>query len=234
MAILFGIDGTGATPLNEYDNDTEDSFVRRLCGDKSRVPISRIPIRRYERGPTLVGFRMMDAIHKGVDFITQQKNTGNNEPIVMTGHSRGAAGVVVVAKRLADRNIPVKALLLFDCVDRHILIDASVIPNNVEKVLHIRRDKRARSRESFGNDGTRWHSPTFYQEYFFMGTHGGMGGTYWKPKIKDGKPDHKMTDIINEKFPDGKTTITYQQDRDNSSVIWAFVQPFLRENGFVL
>lgn len=234
MAILFGIDGTGATPLNEYDSDTADSFVRRLCGNQSSVPISRVPIRRYERGPTLVGYRMLDAIQIGFNFITQQRHMGNNEPIVMTGHSRGAAGVVVLAKRLADQNIPVRALMLFDCVDRHIRIDSSVIPTSVGRVLHVRRHPHARSRESFGSSGTHWHPPTHYEARYFMGTHGGMGGTYWKPKIKNGRPDHNMSDIINEGIPDFRTTITYQQDRDNSSAIWTFVQPFLRENGFVL
>ena len=234
MAILFGIDGTGASDLNEYDKDTEDSFVNRLCGRKTvGVPVNRIPVRLYERGPDLPGFRMSAAIQSGLSFINQCRNAGNSAPIVLTGHSRGAAGVVVVAQELAKQNIPVRALLLFDCVDRHLAIDSSVIPTSVEKVLHIRRHPHARSRESFGNSGTHWHPPTHYEARYFMGTHGGMGGTYWKPKIKNGRPEHSMNDIINERFPDFRTTITYQQDRDNSSVIWGFVQPFLRQNGFI-
>ncbi len=225
MAILFGIDGTGATKDGEYNSDTADSFVRRLCGAHGTVQN-----RKYERGPTTVGFKMLHAIGAGVDFITQQRNGGNSEPIIMVGHSRGAAGVVVVAKRLQEQNINVHALMLFDCVDRHMFIDASRIPNNVANVLHARRDRQARSRESFGNDGTRSSAPTIYEERFFVATHGCLGGTYWKPKPEK---DEKLSDIINEGFPDGKTTITFQEDARMSGVIWANVQPFLRVNGYI-
>ncbi len=224
MAILFGIDGTGATKDQKYREDTADSFVRRLC---ERGPVV---VKGYERGPTTVGFKMLHAIRTGVEFIKTQRAAGNNDPIILTGHSRGAAGVVVVAERLKGDGINVEALMLFDCVDRHISIDASVIPNNVANVLHIRRHRSARSRESFGNDGTRWNAPTNYEERFFVGTHGSMGGTYWKPKVQDGE---KLTDIVNEGFPDGRTAVTFAQDKACSEAIWANVQPFLRAHGFV-
>lgn len=228
MAILFGIDGTGATNDSEYNQDTKDSFVRRMCEGGPVI------VKKYERGPTVVGFKMLDAIREGTRFIRAQREAGNNDPILLTGHSRGAAGVVVVAKRLREDGINVHAMMLFDCVDRHIFIDAAEIPNNVGKILHIRRARRARSRESFGNDGTRWSSPTQYEERFFFGTHGAMGGTYWKPEdTKDLNSNSKVWDeLINEGFPDGRTNVTFAQDRRCSEQIWGSVLPFLRDNGF--
>lgn len=226
MAILFGIDGTGATNDNKYRENTADSFVRRLC---EQGPVA---VKSYERGPTTVGFKMMHAIRAGVRFIKTQRAAGNDEPILLTGHSRGAAGVVVVAERLQEDGIDVHALMLFDCVDRHIFIDASVIPNNVGKVLHIRRDRMARSRESFGNDGTRWNPPTNYEERFFVGTHGAMGGTFWKPEGNPPPSDKSWGEIVDEGFPDGKTRVTFAQDKNCSEAIWANALPFLRDNGF--
>ncbi len=227
MAIIVGIDGTGGGVFPgqsrnaRYDQDFANSFVRRITGRGD-------PDRAYFRGPVTFGGGLMDAIAGGLQFILNRRAAGVTDPILLTGYSRGAAGVVALAKRLKDRNIDVEALLLFDCVDRHIGIDAEVIPNNVGYVMHVVRDPRAKSRESFGNDGLRYSAPTvFPNAYSFVCTHGGMGGTPWQPAV--GTP---MTDLIDEGFPDGKTTITYAEDARVSARIWSFVQPFMRDHGF--
>ncbi len=228
MAIIVGIDGTGggtfpgAARNARYDRDFANSFVKRIAGRGD-------PDRAYFRGPVTFGGGLMDAIAGGLQFVLHRQAAGVTEPVILTGYSRGAAGAVVVAKRLKERNIDVEALLLFDCVDRHIGIDAEVIPDNVGYVMHVVRDPRSKSRESFGNDGLRYRSPTvFPNAYSFLCTHGGMGGTPWQPEV--GTP---MTALIDEGFPDGKTTITYNEDARVSAQIWSFVQPFMREHGYI-
>ena len=146
---------------------------------------------------------------------------------MLTGYSRGAAGVVSLAKKLKNDGIYVRAMLLFDCVDRHLFIDAAVIPNNVGYVMHVIRDPRSGSRESFSNDGMLYNPPTVYPNaYTFMCTHGGMGGTPWDAT------GHSPSEIIDEGGIDGKTNITYGDDAKVSEQIWDFVQPFIQTHGF--
>ncbi len=228
MAILVGIDGTGGdfTPggarNQRYDVAFAHSFVRRLCAPNSVN-------RRYFRGPVALGGGLLDAISEGVEFIVGRRKAGDSGPILLTGYSRGAAGAVAIAKKLQRKNLNVSAMLLFDCVDRHLFIDAEVIPNNVENVFHVVRSDASGSRESFGHEGLRFRPPTHYPAaYAFMCTHGGMGGTPWIPA-----PGVSVDDIIDEGGVDGKTNITYAQDARVSGEIWSFVQPFIQKYGYV-
>jgi len=108
-------------------------------------------------------------------------------------------------------------------------IDADVIPNNVGHVMHVIRDPRSGSRESFDNDGMRFSAPTvFPAAYSFMCTHGGMGGCPW-----DVPAGTAPTSFIDEGGVDGLTNITYLQDAQVSQQVWAHVQPFLRTHGFI-
>ena len=103
-----------------------------------------------------LGGGLLDAISEGTDFIVGRRKAGGSDPILLTGYSRGAAGAVAIAKKLQRKNLNVNAMLLFDCVDRHLFIDAEVIPNNVENVFHVVRSDASGSRESFGHDGLRF------------------------------------------------------------------------------
>lgn len=226
MPILVGIDGTGSafTPGEERDRDYDiafaNSFVSRLCKPPTRN-------KRYFRGPVALGGGLVAAITDGYNFITMRHRQDSGEPILLTGYSRGAAGVVSLAGRLKKANINVRAMLLFDCVDRHMFIDAEAIPNNVGYVMHVIRDPRSGSRESFSNDGLRYSAPTVYPAaYTFMCTHGGMGGTPWDAT------GHSANEIIDEGGVDGATNITYGDDARVSEQVWAFVQPFIRTHGF--
>lgn len=240
MPIVAGIDGTGPGDDAEYARDFYTdasrgklgSFVYRLC---------QRPGRFYRRGPNAVGYGLSAAVDAGVNFVVSQRRSKPNEPVLLTGYSRGAAGAVVMASRLKDRNIPVRALMLFDCVDRQINMDASVIPNNVGFVQHVIRDPAARSRMSFGNDGMSYRPPTvFPAAYKFMCTHGGMGGTPW-----DVPSGGNANDYVDEGYAEGavnwglvggmfySTRVTYAQDARVSAQVWQFVQPFLREHGFI-
>lgn len=228
MPIIVGIDGTGGGAIptaardRRYDEDFKNSFVKQICKPADNT--------KYFRGPVTFGGGLVDAIQGGYDFVINRRRiVGDDMPVLLTGYSRGAAGAVCVAKKLADRNVKVRALMLFDCVDRHIAIDASVIPRNVEYVCHVIRDPRSESRESFSNDGLKYYPPTvFPAAYMFLCTHGGMGGTPWKVP-NDGKP----SDFIDEGFPDGMTKITYAEDEKVSRTVWNFVKPFLKTHGFI-
>lgn len=230
--ILLGIDGTGADIVpgsardRRYDQAFANSFVRRLCTNGAGT-------RGYYRGPVGLGGGLRNAVVGGHNWVKRHKQENERADILLTGYSRGAAGVIMLAKRLKDDNINVKAMMLFDCVDRYMFGDASVVPNNVENVKHVIRDPKAKSRHSFGNDGMRYQHPTNYLTIIqYMCTHGGMGGTPWdKPR------DKAWTDLIDEgalEQPYNATTaISYQQDRDVSARIWNDCQPFFRQYGFI-
>jgi hypothetical protein len=253
MSILVGIDGTSGDIRDysgrnaSYDDTFRDSFVRRLC--KPAEPDMPTPNKIYLRGPTLPGQNMVDASREGHNFIHRKRR--GNEPILLTGYSRGAAGVVDIAQRLQRRRIPVKAMLLFDCVDRHALVDSSVIPDNVEHVLHVLRSPLSRSRESFGNSARISKRPDRYrEENFFHCTHAGMGGVPWTAPVGQSPNDFivepgetefniltrglplRLRDLIVEGRFGVRTNVTYVQDAVVSPIVWFYVLPFIIEHGF--
>ncbi|MEP7075658.1 MAG: hypothetical protein ABI878_07575 [Acidobacteriota bacterium] len=238
MGILVGIDGTGSafTPGSgrdkEYDVAFAHSFVKRICNAGG-------PDAMYQRGPVALGGGLLGAIEAGVQHVVRKigdykRTLQSPPPVLLTGYSRGGLGAVVVAARLKNLKIGVQALLLFDCVDRHLAFDAEVVPDNVANVYHVIRDPKSSSRESFGNDAMRYYpkSTKYEGPYMFMCTHGGMGGCPWPVE-----PGQKSTDFINEGFGaggyDGATTITYEQDGLVSASVWANVQPFIRKFSFM-
>lgn len=239
MPILVGIDGTGggfapgASRDRSYDLDFRDSFVRKIC--------NRQPTARYFRGPVTLGGGLLEAVEGALAFVNERRRQAPDEPILLTGYSRGAAGVVVVAERLKSAGARVRALMLFDCVDRHLAFDAASIPNNVDHVMHVIRDPAARSRMSFGNDGLRYQSPTRYEPIKkYMCTHGGMGGTPWPvPRgsssgeyINEGWDEALLSPTRHEPVWTYRTNVTYAQDRAVSATVWEDVQPFLKRHNF--
>jgi hypothetical protein len=249
VPILFGIDGTGAQRDSVYRDSMAHSFVRLICREGK-------PNTLYRRGPgmggdgpleTFWGNALVPSIDLGIRFIREQRERAPSEPVILTGYSRGAAGVVEVARRLQREHIPVRALMLFDCVDRDLHIDTMRIPTNVGVVRHVMRSPASGSRESFKNSGLISSAPTKYlpREIFFC-THGGMGGCWWPPpkattKLRVGRHGvtqqavraGTLTDFVVESFPDFSTNVTYGQDRAGSFQVWDAVQPFLIEEGFV-
>lgn len=174
MPILVGIDGTGDNDDKTYAANFVKSFVSIICKKPSLDAM-------YYRGPNTPGMGLMGAIHSGHSFIIQRsREMASMAQVLLTGYSRGGAGVIEIARLLQNQKITVQAMLLFDAVDRHPGIDASRIPPNVLNVYHVRRDPSTKSRVSFGNCGLAYGNPTKYQQDFFKCTHGGMGGTPWK------------------------------------------------------
>ena len=165
---------------------------------------------------------------KGFAFVDLQRVSRPGAKILLAGYSRGGAGVIAVAARLARQNIQVSAMALFDPVDRAIGIGAAEIPNNVRRVLYARRDPTVRSRHSFGNCGTRWRPPTRMEMRTFRGTHGALGGVPWKA------PNGTLGgQIIDEGLPElTSTTVTYEQDGLAARAVWSWVAPRLGSMGF--
>lgn len=231
MPIIVGIDGTDdhflvtAARNRAYDVAFANSFVRRICTGK--------PNAQYFRGPVALGGGLPEAIEGGYNFIMSKRRTGNTEPVLLTGYSRGGLAAIVVAKKLKEQKVPVRALLLFDAVDRHLAYDGSVIPNNVEYFFHVVRDSRSASRGSFGNDGLQYTPPTVLSgAYKFMCTHGGMGGTPWQVPAGQSPLDYIDEGALEELY-NKRTNITYAQDVAVSAQIWSTVQPFMRTHGFI-
>jgi hypothetical protein len=229
VPILVGIDGTGDDWLGSndpsrnkhYDDEFANSFVKRICARHSANTI-------YFRGPGFLPANngLLEAVWKGRDFILSKRRAGVNEPILLTGYSRGATAAVNIAKVLDRQKLDVKAMLLFDCVDRA-GANPDPIPNNVKNVLHVMRSPESGSRGSFGHAATEWAPPTLYKSAIFTCTHGGMGGVPWT--VPAGQ---SQNDFIDEGFPDYKTNVTYAQDARGAERVWTFVETFLREHGF--
>jgi hypothetical protein len=248
MPIIVGIDGSsddwfpettimgvtiiGAGRNNKYDKDFKDSFVSRICRKRPE------PNKKYLRGPVQLGGGLVSAISDATDFVIERFQV-NKEPVLLTGYSRGAAGAVCVAKKLRERNIYVKAMLLFDCVDRHLFVDAAVIPDNVENVHHVRRDPTTNSRNFFSNDGRIFAGMKGkYTEESYFCTHGAMGGVPWKPE-----PGQRMSDFVDEGIESkilawqgldwkGRTNVRFEQDARFSKLVWREVKPFMLKHGF--
>ncbi len=221
--ILAGIDGTGAILNSTYKKDFTNSFVNRLAnkGDGNL---------RYWRGPITTGGGLMDAIGKAYSFIEHKVNTTRGmRDVLLTGYSRGATGAVVVAKKLQDIGITVRAMLLFDCVDMHLVFDAETIPKNVKNVLHLTRQAEAGSRTGWGNDAIFYYPEhTKMDRWSYLCTHGALGGV---PSSPSG--DETANDFVKEFGTIGTTNVTYNDDAKTSAVIWADIQPFCLQHGFI-
>jgi len=221
QTILLGIDGTGPLATAEYTAEMRSSFVKYF------VRNSPATVKRYERGPAMDGVDMPVIVAKGYQFVHLNLVAHPNALVFLTGYSRGGAGVFSVAQRLARDGVKVRAMMLFDAVDRAIGIDATSIPNNVERVVHARRDPYAFTRNSFSNCGTVWHAPTKCDVRHFRGTHGALGGCPW-PIPRGGKSN----DYIKEFGEATPTLITYAEDGLAAREVWRRVNPRLVEHGF--
>jgi hypothetical protein len=246
-SIVFGIDGTDPYWFNReardkaYDQAFANSFVKRIC-DKSSLS-------KYMRGPLIHGGNLIGAINTGIVWIQQELQCDPTLEVLLCGYSRGAAGAVVIGQQLERANIPIKAMMLFDCVDRCGDIDSMVISKNVKNVRHARRDPDSSSRETMGNSGYKYYSGyTKYEERYFMCTHAGMGGTPWpmgdhhphdlifesgmaKPKLKLA---HANSRLPMPEIQDAGTTISYKQDHwVSANKVWPWVEPWLKTQGFM-
>lgn len=227
MIIRFGIDGTGPILDSRYEKGFSRSFVRRICQGPGE----------YCRGPGPLGRGLNTSILDGEQRILQACRSYRQVDVMLTGFSRGGLGVLVLAERLRRAGIAVKALLLLDAVDRHLRFNAGTVPDNVEFVMHARRDPATNSRNSFGNCGTRAANPaaTRYMERLYPGTHAAMGGVPFTPgkgrTMNDLVREDALESIYNHS-PGFRTNVTYARDLQASNTVWTDAQGFLHKYGF--
>lgn len=186
----YGIDGTGPFRDRTYEQAFQNSFVNVLKREGGWSKSA------YNRGPSNDGFLTKslgsDAFTRVRQWVRGARAEGENNPFIcLAGYSRGGAAIIHTCNLLKQEDIEVDCLLLFDAVDRSInLSGIERVPGNVRNVYHARRDPEAKSRTgigrvSFGNcgtslDGTSNSGPrSGYQEKFYFGTHGAIGGVPW-------------------------------------------------------
>src|SRR5688500_13779843 len=110
MTLLVCADGTSMADSNEaYRAELHDSFVRRIY---LRSRIQKI----YHPGPDLLGGACLGATQRLRRWVWDNRDEG--EEVLLAGYSRGAAIVVALAQLLHGDEVPVRALMMFDCVDR--------------------------------------------------------------------------------------------------------------------
>ncbi len=185
--ILVGIDGTGELSNREYQPNFRNSFVNTI------VRNSNAKYKHYLRGPASDGVDMIALASKAYTFIHLHRHAHPHTRILLTGYSRGGAGVVDVARRLKKDGVTVDGMVLFDPVDRSGTSDAYDVTNNVLHMVKALRSTLTLSRISFNNCATSWHAPTRCEAKYFWATHGGLGGCPWAVV-----PGERPTQFIDE------------------------------------
>ncbi len=229
--IFGGVDGTSIETDEDYEKTFLNSHVHNLYRTWSHGPAE------YRRGPNALDTRAdISTEHQArviKDFVVSQWGPYRRGPVYgkavfLAGYSRGAASVIEVCKWLKDYSIPVECLVLFDPVDRSLgvggIFNNTPITDNVKNVIHVIRDPRAESRESFKNCGTKredWNKTKGRPPVPFLGTHAAIGGTLW--------PDPPNGGFIDEGFPDYMTTVTADRDRETSARVKSYVFSELRQ-----
>jgi hypothetical protein len=135
--MLYVIDGTGSNSDKEYRHSMAHGFCRRMEREFGA---------QYFRGPNTLDFgkstlKLAAEVYERIFEKITSSPDRFREPIFLAGHSRGGAAAIRVAGKLGDKGINVRALFLFDAVDRATdFTFTSQIPNNVEMTYHARRD----------------------------------------------------------------------------------------------
>lgn len=231
MLIFGAVDGTSVENDRDYARTFYDSNVHRLFLNWAHGP------KAYRRGPNALDTRAdistWNQAQEIKEFVISEWGPYRRAPVYgkavfLAGYSRGAAAVIEVCKWLKERDIPVECLLLYDPVDKSLgvgsVFNNTPIADNVRNVIHVVRDPRAESRESFGNCGTKrenWSKTKGPGPIPFFGTHGAIGGTLW--------PDPPNGECINEGFPDYMTKVTAEKDRDTFARVRAYTYTELRQ-----
>ena len=135
--MLYVIDGTGSNSDKEYRHSMAHGFCRHMEREFGG---------QYFRGPNTLDFgkstlKLAAEVSERIFENMNSSPTRFREPIFLAGHSRGGAAAIRVAGKLGDKGINVRALFLFDAVDRATDFTFSRnIPDNVEMTYHARRD----------------------------------------------------------------------------------------------
>jgi thioesterase domain-containing protein len=132
-AMLYVIDGTGAEGVQEYSEDMALGFMARMRRQYGGV---------YFRGPTKMDTTRssLEIYHDVLGAILADKRFGK-EPLYLAGHSRGGFVALQVAQGLliGKHKMGVKAMFLFDAVDRSSFSDRRKLPASVQICYHAKR-----------------------------------------------------------------------------------------------
>src|SRR5258708_15533689 len=147
--MMIIVDGTGAYKEREYEVEMKDSFCQQLSKRLGIVASN------YYTGPGLWGYWTADTAKNACELVQSWRKApvpAREKTISLAGYSRGGAAVIQIAKWLnnaawlaADKfppdPIPIKAMFLFDPVDRDVSLDGDRIPSNVATCYVAFRDQ---------------------------------------------------------------------------------------------
>jgi hypothetical protein len=162
--MIIIIDGTGDYSDEAYEISMAGGFCKQVAKRSSGY---------YHRGPVPDGNDTYKIADDMMDtYLSDGLKAG--EDLYLVGHSRGGAAVIYIAQQLKLRKIPVRAMFLYDAVDRVVamgpkelivslltkglvstaailavkqagLPDVSTVPENVRFCYHARRDTKDKS-----------------------------------------------------------------------------------------
>lgn len=127
--VIYIVDGTGPWSNADYSAEMAGSFCQQLAKEAGATAF-------YKRGPSLFGLEVLPIARDVVDEIN--KRVGWTDPIFLCGYSRGGCTVMEVAKLIRHREV--KAMFLFDAVDRCLLPQDDKISGNVRQVYYAKRN----------------------------------------------------------------------------------------------
>ncbi len=222
VIIYAGIDGT-STETDTYERTYYNSFVNRL----HRNELLPFDDTWYLRGPYLSGFDTDKRARACHTWVRDYWKSGKVKAIFLGGHSRGGAAVIEVASWLAEEQIPVECLVLYDAVDRTNTLGGDVwntpIAPTVKRVIYPQRDVLLTcSRLSFGNCGFRHQASTTFLHQKFFATHSGIGGVPWPKAVLPGTELPNPTGLIWEPGEIKSSHVTPARDAAGSQQVWSW------------
>jgi hypothetical protein len=224
MITYGGIDGT-STEEETYAKTYYYSFVNRLF----RNELVQFVSPWYLRGPYLDGMDTDARARACFNHVRDMWKSGKARAIFLGGHSRGGAAVIEVAKWLAEEDIPVECMILFDAVDRSTKVGGDVwntpIAKTVKRVIYAQRDVLLTcSRLSFGNCGFRHSAETIFMHQKFFATHSGVGGVPWPEAFLPGTHIPNPTGFIWEPCEIKCSHVTPSRDASGSQLVWGWAR----------
>jgi hypothetical protein len=189
----FGIiDGTGPMNRATYAEEMKDSFCRQLF-ESNAIPAA---YKNYFQGPSGDGFLSVLTAHKLYRWLLEETNGDKSMDIYLAGYSRGGWEAIIVAGWLIDAGRRVKALFLFDPVDKQIYPGGGTIPSRVEHAYVARRRYKDKGMDYYDHSCSLassthnpirawWKSTGTHRagvpgaDRNFLGSHGALGGVGW-------------------------------------------------------
>lgn len=216
--IYAGVGGTGPWDNGEYlEANGPETFVKKLS---IQWPYGAGKV--YYRGPGVEGIGTNTTIVGRLvgDVMDLKGKMADCKGIVLCGHSRGGAAVIVAARRLMMLGVSVDALVLLDPVNCTPSPESHFIPSNVKHVIKAMRGITTLSRPTWGNCGSVWNPQTTACDWdHFFGTHAAMGGQVWNTTNAGG--------FIHETAEHFATRVTLANDVTARTLVWNFFYPKL-------